>query len=405
MKIKMVVFFAINAAEFNYLLPILKKLGGEFVTASKDLYNFVTSKYPSIRCHLGEIHNLSSYCPSVIVLAGNYGWFPSTKEVKLVQVFHGLSDKRSIYRKSNFKNPSGLLYLMSAFIELYLPSWSRKFSLMSDELWGPLKHLRLDRLMRNRFDLLCLVGKHMEEKFRELNLLTENNWEAVGFPRLDCVANNELSREDIFKDLNLDSSLMTVLYAPTWRGSQEMNLSSIPDMGLEILKSVDDNVNLIFKPHPNVKRLNEFPETLKEIERYIAKHPNFVYPCVMCDIIPLMYISDVLITDYSTVAIEYFAFNRPIIFLDHLREKYDDSNLVEVWIREAGEIVQNKNELRGAIKRSINNPSHKSEIRKEYRDYFFYPLDGRASERAANAIIQLEKSRSKLANEIPIIIA
>jgi CDP-glycerol glycerophosphotransferase (TagB/SpsB family) len=204
------------------------------------------------------------------------------------------------------------------------------------------------------------------------------------------VINNELSRDEILNDLNLDPELKTVLYAPTWRGHQEMNLSSIPDMGLEICESIDENMNFIFKPHPIVKEHNEFPEIIEQIEMHAKNQQNFVYPDAFTDIIPLLYVSDLLITDFSTVAIEYLAFDRPMIFADHLGEVYNDHNLVEVWIREAGEIVRNPNEFKNAILRCLESPSEKSEIRRRYCDYFFYTLDGKASERAAKAIIELE---------------
>lgn len=389
---KMIVYFsAESAAYFNYMLPILKKTGGVFVTESKSLYNFVTSHYLFVKCYLDKGQNLSRYHPDVIVLGANE-CLKIPAKCKLVQVFHGLTDKRAIYQKSGFKDSNSLL-LASLFIERYLPKRFRKFSLLSDDLWSPFRFLGLDKLIKNRYDLLCLTGKHMEEKLRSLNLLTENNWKAVGFPRLDCVTNNELSKEDIFKDLNLDPTLKTILYAPTWRGEQKVNLSSIPDMGLKICKLIGDDMNFIFKPHPNVKANNEFPETMRKIIRYIKKHPNFVYPDAFVDTIPLMFISDLLITDFSTVAIEYLAFDRPIMFADHLGEKYNDTNLVEVFIRETGEIVRNPNEFKSVIKKCLDNPSEKSKIRRKFRDYFFYTLDGRAAERAANAILELENTK------------
>ena len=384
----MIVYFATSSGEFNYMLPILKNTGGILVTESNSLYNFVTSHYSFVKCHLDKMRNISTYHPDVVVLAGNYGWVP--KNVKLVQVFHGLADKKSIYRKREFKDSHSLLFLICCFIESYLPKWLSKFSLVSDDLWKPFKHLELDKHIKNRYDLLCLVGKHMEEKFRELNLLTDTNWKPVGFPRLDCEINNELSRDEILNDLNLDPELKTVLYAPTWRGHQEMNLSSIADMGLEICESIDENMNFIFKPHPIVKEHNEFPEIIEQIEMHAKNQQNFVYPDAFTDIIPLLYVSDLLITDFSTVAIEYLAFDRPIIFADHLGEVYIDPNLVEVWIREAGEIVRNPNEFTNAIWRCLESPSEKSEIRRRYCDYFFYTLDGKASERATKAIIELE---------------
>ena len=104
-----------------------------------------------------------------------------------------------------------------------------------------------------------------------------------------------------------------------------------------------------------------------------------------------MHVSDVLITDFSTVGIEYLAFDKPILFADHLGDKYNDHNLVEVWIREAGEIIMDPREFKKMIKTCLDDPSEKSEIRRKLRDYFFYSLDGKATERSAKVILDLEK--------------
>ena len=76
---------------------------------------------------------------------------------------------------------------------------------------------------------------------------------------------------------------------------------------------------------------------------------------------------------------------------DHLGDKYNDHNLVEVWIRDAGEIIMDPREFKKMIKTCLDNPSEKSEIRRKLRDYFFYSLDGKATERAAKVILDLEK--------------
>ena len=229
-----------------------------------------------------------------------------------------------------------------------------------------------------------------KKKFRKLNLLTTKNWRAVGFPRLDPIVTGELSKKNILNSLGLEPDFKTILYGPTWRGRQEFSLSSIPEMGNDIIESINENVNFIFKPHPLVKKYNEFPEIMKKLGKKIKNRDNFVYPEPMNDIIPLMYVSDFLITDFSTVGIEYLAFDKPIIYIDHLKNQYNDNKLIEIWIREKiGDVVNEKNQLKRVIKQCLDNPKEKSKIRQKYRDYFFYSLDGKASERAACAILEL----------------
>ena len=384
---KIVYFSRESVVFFTYMLPIWKKTGGVFVTESESLYNFVKSHYPSMECYRDRRRNLSRYQPGAIVLAGDERKIP--RRYKLVQIFHGLADKRAVYDKRNFKVRESPLFLAGRFIEHHLPECFHQFSLLSDDLWRPFKRLRLDKLIRDRYSLLCLTGKHMEEKLRSVNVLTENNWKAVGFPRLDCVANNELSREEITAELRLNPDYKTIIYAPTWHGVGKTNLSSIPDLGLEVCQAAGSEVNFIFKPHPNIIANDEFPEAMKQIAGYLKKHSNYFYPDPNMDAIPLMYVSDLMVTDFSSVAVDYLAFDRPMIFMDHLGERWSDRNLVEVWIRDAGEIVRDSGQLRPAIQKCLDNPSNRSKTRQKFRDYFFYALDGRASDRAAQAILEL----------------
>jgi CDP-glycerol glycerophosphotransferase (TagB/SpsB family) len=384
---KIIYFSRQSVVFFSYMLPIWKKTGGIFITESESLYNFVRSHYPTMETYRDRRKNLSRYHPGAIVLAGDERKIPP--RYKLVQIFHGLADKRAVYDKRNFKVRESLLFLISRFIEHHLPGCFHKFSLLSEDMWWPLKSLRMDRLVRNRYSLFCLTGKHMEEKLRLANVLTKNNWRAVGFPRLDCLANNELSREEIIADLKLNPDYKTILYAPTWHGVGKINLSSIPDLGIKVCQAVGSEVNFIFKPHPNIIANDEFPEAMRQIGGYIENHPNFFYPDPKIDTIRLMYISDLMITDFSSVAVDYLAFDRPMVFMDHLGERWDDSDLVEVWIRQAGEIVRDPDQIWPTIQNSLNDPSKRSKMRQKFRDCFFYALDGKASERAADAILEL----------------
>ena len=111
----MILYFATSAGYFNYMLPILKKTGGVLIVNSEDLYNFIKSNYAFVECRLDSMANIPNYHPDVIVFAGNYGWVPD--KIKLVQIFHGLTDKKSIYLKINFKNPHSSLFRISRFVK------------------------------------------------------------------------------------------------------------------------------------------------------------------------------------------------------------------------------------------------------------------------------------------------
>ena len=390
-KNKTILYFSRESAVyFHYLLPILTKTGGMFVTESESLYRYVSSRFPLIACRLDHRRHLSRYRPGAVVLAGDERKIHP--KYRLVQVFHGLADKRAVYDKRNFKVRESLPFRLSRFIERRLPARFHIFSLLSDDLWPPFRRLRLDRLIQDRYALLCLTGKHMEEKLRAAGVLSDHNWKKIGFPRLDVVTNRGLDRAAILAELGLDPARETILYAPTWHGVGRINLSSIPDLGRDVVAAIGDDVNFIFRPHPNVIANREFPEAVAGIIEHTRRRAHSVFPDPYRDAIPLLFVADLLITDFSSTAVDFLALDRPMIFLDHLGEKWSDPDLVEVWIRAAGEIARNRTELEEALARCFQHPESKSELRKKFRDYFFYTLDGKASERAAAAIIELARN-------------
>ena len=160
----MIVYFAVHAAEVNYMLPILQRTKGVLVTDSKGVFDYVRLKFPLIRCCLDKRENLSNYSPEVVVLADTHHLGKQTKNFKLVQIFHGIVDKKIIYKKKKYKRPESILYKTSDWVEHRLPERFNKFSLLSTNLWGPFQKIKLDRLIKNKFDLLCLIGKYQEKK-------------------------------------------------------------------------------------------------------------------------------------------------------------------------------------------------------------------------------------------------
>ena len=81
------------------------------------------------------------------------------------------------------------------------------------------------------------------------------------------------------------------------------------------------------------------------MENIIKRNDNMRYVNPSIDAISLMKISDLLITDYSSVGMEFLLLNKPLLFIDHLGKKYSDPNNIDIQIRTAGEIVDNVKKL------------------------------------------------------------
>ena len=119
------------------------------------------------------------------------------------------------------------------------------------------------------------------------------------------------------------------------------------------------------------------------------KYKDFVYDVSnYSDINDLYVISDLLITDYSSVFFDYSILKRPIIFymydLDNYKSKLRDFyiDLHEL----PGEIVQKEEDLVKVIEKS-NNFRYNDKYKK-FNNKFTYLEDGKATERVVSEIFK-----------------
>lgn len=106
-----------------------------------------------------------------------------------------------------------------------------------------------------------------------------------------------------------------ILYAPTFRGS--VGDAKAPE-GLDIAElkeKVSDEWILLIKQHPVVKHRPEVPECAKDFAFDVSD--DFVIEELLC-------VSDLCISDYSSLVFEYSLFERPMIFLAYDFDEYGD---------------------------------------------------------------------------------
>jgi CDP-glycerol glycerophosphotransferase (TagB/SpsB family) len=115
------------------------------------------------------------------------------------------------------------------------------------------------------------------------------------------------------------------------------------------------------------------------------------------DVVPYLYVSDLLVSDISSVVNEFSLLNRPIVLFDvprliafhkkleHKREL--ESSDLEEWGQEVGDVVQKPQELQNAIDHALSSPEEKQEVRNEFAQRFFFN-PGTATEKAINKIYE-----------------
>ena len=142
-----------------------------------------------------------------------------------------------------------------------------------------------------------------------------------GQPRNDLLFHER--KDAVYKKLEqygitADRNKKVILYAPTWREAQEGGLKVNPEELLEVKKKLEEIIGkeryqILIKPHQYVY------QQLKDREEY----RNLLIPATV-DANELMILADMLISDYSSIFLDYLVLNRPVLFyvpdLEHYKE-------------------------------------------------------------------------------------
>ena len=130
----------------------------------------------------------------------------------------------------------------------------------------------------------------------------------IGIPRIDLFSQTDLCdaiKKNIYTDYPmLDSSLVNILIAPTYRAKGSYKESSLDLIDAIIsISNLIHNKYIIFKAHPYMKR--------EEMSR-LDKCPNVLIASDKYSINEWMLVSDAFITDYSSSVFEFALLNRPM---------------------------------------------------------------------------------------------
>lgn len=207
-----------------------------------------------------------------------------------------------------------------------------------------------------------------------------------GYPRNDFLYNyTEEDVKAVKEKLKIqDCEKKIILYAPTYRGNQhEVGVGYVykEEVNFEKLqKELQEEFIILFRPHYFIGNRFDF-----------EKYKGFVYNVAEVDDINELYIiSDMLITDYSSVFFDYGNLKRPIIFYMYDMEQYsEESNGFYIDVEEElpGKIVRTEEELIKEIKRERKELKYEERYKKFNKKYNYLD-DGRASERVVEVFVK-----------------
>lgn len=216
--------------------------------------------------------------------------------------------------------------------------------------------------------------------------------EAMGLPQ-DRIVPVGVSRTDVFYQkafhenayehlrqcMPESTGKKVILYAPTFRGN--MQYATAP-AGIEwhyLMEALKDNYVVVCKHHPYVKHPPEIPSECSGFVRDLTSQ---------MEIDELMCVSDICISDYSSLIFEYSLLERPMIFLAMDVEAYKDSRgfYYDYEQMTPGPVVGSTQELVEQIC-EIEQGFDVMQIR-AFRQKYMAACDGHATERLMRMVFE-----------------
>lgn len=198
----------------------------------------------------------------------------------------------------------------------------------------------------------------------------------IGYPSVDFVFNTDKRKLRELLGINDDETI--VLYAPTWRGKSP--------------NSVNDTVNEIFDHINKIK--GNLPPKFRLFLKLHTYTMSFASPELKKIAIPdhleineMLSITDILITDYSSVFFEFLGTKKPVLFFCYDKNEYIKERGLYIPLEElpgpicetSEEVIDSLRNIKSIQKKYVNTYSN-------FTKKFAPNDDGNASKRVADLI-------------------
>ncbi len=238
---------------------------------------------------------------------------------------------------------------------------------------------------RKDWDFLVSANPFSTKTFRSC-FLYEGEMLEYGYPRNDILywPNKDEIAKQLKEKLGIPKDKKTILYAPTWRddqhyGSGQYKFELALDLKLMKERLQDDYVVLLrthhyISDHIDVSGLGDFVINLSSYD----------------DISEIYLISDICITDYSSVFFDYANLKRPILFYTYDFDKYKNQLrgfYIDMNTEVPGPLLYTSEQVVQAIEDIDEITEEYKERYDQFYDRFCCYDDGHASEHVAEAML------------------
>ncbi|MHC1573618.1 MAG: CDP-glycerol glycerophosphotransferase family protein [Candidatus Syntropharchaeales archaeon] len=268
--------------------------------------------------------------------------------------------------------------------------WSRRKILIN--LWHgiPLKSLghadtgedkRNTRLMNNlnsRTTFLIVSSNLEKDLMTKVFSIRRERLRCLGQPRNDILLNDERNSFPI----KIPKNEMLILYAPTFRRYAETKFFPFDDFDLE-------DLNGFLKKHGLVILLRGHISERGKLEGFFSERVIDFGFNVCDDIYSVMRSIDLIITDYSSIYLDYLLLNRPCMFIPYDLDIYRNMRGLllddyDFWT--PGPKINTYEEFKRTLLEIKNGADHYSDRREQLREIFHSCQIGNSCERIVSLI-------------------
>lgn len=282
-----------------------------------------------------------------VYLAADFLWMKLPRGARRVQTFHGVAGKyRAVYD-------------------------------------SPLESMR-------GWDRLFFINEHRLRHFVSSGAIDEGSKAArlIGMPKLDCLVDSSLKRDELVRAMGIDPSRRTIIYAPTWSP-----YSSVASIGEELVQRLGEaGYAVIVKLHDRSRDLQyvnsggvdwgaRLEPLLRKFGGVLATGHN------SSSYLPA---GDIMITDHSSVGFEYLLLDRPLIRI-HLPKLIQNTDIEPSYVEllaSASSSVTSVDDLVKAVERGFADSRENSATRIAVANEMFYK-PGTATDRAVRELYEL----------------
>lgn len=270
----------------------------------------------------------------------------------------------------NFKDENMIVQLWHA------PGASKKFGGSVD-----VENREILKKISENTDYLIVTSDRIKKYYSEAFQMPESKIKSLGLPRMDYYFENhdlDKLKAEFCQKYGISQDKKIILYAPTFRDeAQYNNVFNYLDLD-KFNEELSDDYVLALRLHP---KINDF------YQDEISSKGQYIDVSGFESEQELMLISDILITDYSSIMIEYAILNRPIVFFTYDIDSYlanERGFYYDFKTTVPGPIVCTSDELINIIK---NDDFDKSKI-SQFVKTQFDDIDGQSSKRVVDYLLK-----------------